>query len=100
MAWSWTQHPGTTDRFTSSLVNHVDLLRSFPSMGVPVHGYAGVRRLLHSPLHVYYRVYQDRGVIEILHFWHGSPRHGHRIMPFRASLSCRLGRGGALFSLQ
>ena len=72
MAWSWTQHPATAERFTSSLLNHVDLLRSFPSMGVPVYGYAGVRRLLHSPLHVYYRVYQDRGVIEILHFWHGS----------------------------
>jgi hypothetical protein len=41
-------------------------------MGVPVHGHAGVRRLLHSPLHVYYRVYQDRRIIEILHFWHGS----------------------------
>jgi hypothetical protein len=32
-------------------------------MGAPVHGYAGVRRLLHSPLHVYYRAHQDRRVI-------------------------------------
>jgi plasmid stabilization system protein ParE len=70
MAWSWTHHPGTTKRFASSLLNHIDLLQSFPSMGAPVHGYAGVRRLLHSPLQVYYRVYQDRRVIEILHFWH------------------------------
>ena len=74
MAWSWTHHPGTTERFAASLWNHVDLLRSFPTMGAPVHGYAGVRRLLHSPLHVYYRVYQDRRIIEILHFWHGSRR--------------------------
>ena len=72
MAWSWTHHPGTTGRFASTLLNHVDLLRSFPSMGTPVHGYAGVRRLLHSPLHVYYRVDPDRRVVEILHFWHVS----------------------------
>jgi plasmid stabilization system protein ParE len=72
MAWSWTHHPGTTERFAAALLNHIDLLRSFPSMGAPVHRYAGVRRLLHSPLQVYYRVYQDRRVIEILHFWHGS----------------------------
>ena len=45
-----------------------------PLLGRPVRGYAGVRRLLHSPLYVYYRIEQSREAIEVLRFWHASRR--------------------------
>ena len=70
MSWSWEKHPGTSQRFADSLLNHIDLLKDYPYLGAPVKGYPAVRRLLHSPLQVYYRIHQEKGVIEILHFWH------------------------------
>jgi plasmid stabilization system protein ParE len=74
MRWSWQNRPGTTERFANALLNHVDLLKDFPCLGAPVRSYTGVRRLLHSPLRVYYRVVPEARRIEILHFWHGSRR--------------------------
>lgn len=71
-ARSWEQHPGSTERFAAALLNHVDLLKSLPRLGAPVKGYPGVRRFLHSPLHVYYRMLAERQRIEVLHFWHAS----------------------------
>jgi plasmid stabilization system protein ParE len=75
MRWSWQKHPGTTQRFADGLLNHVDLLKSFPYLGALVRGYQGVRRLQHSPLHVYYRVLPESRKVEILHFWHESRMH-------------------------
>jgi len=72
LAWSWENHPASTERFGSALLNHVDLLRSFPRLGEPVRGFPGVRRILHSPLHVYYRILPGQTVLEVLHFWHVS----------------------------
>jgi plasmid stabilization system protein ParE len=50
----------------------VDLLKSFPLLGANVKGYRGVRRLLHSPFHIYYRVLPEQKRLEVLHFWHES----------------------------
>ena len=74
MHWSWQNHPGTSERFATALLNHVDLLKDFPHLGAPVHGRPGVRRLQHSPLHVYYRVVLEPRRVEILHVWHSSRR--------------------------
>ena len=43
-----------------------------PYVGTPIKGHPQLRRLLHSPLYVYYRLDENRGAIEILHFWHSS----------------------------
>ena len=75
MSWSWEKHPETSERFATELLNHVDLLSSFPYLGVPVKTFPGVRSLLHSPIHVYYNVDENRKLIEILHFWHGARRY-------------------------
>jgi len=72
MGWSWEKHPGTSEKFANSLLNHVDLLKEFPYLGTRVKDHPGVRQLLHSPLQIYYRVREDKGVIEILHFWHAA----------------------------
>jgi plasmid stabilization system protein ParE len=64
--WSRERHPATTEQFADALFNHLDSLQVFPQ--------PNVRRLLHSPLYVYYRVDEHRGSVEILHFWHVSRR--------------------------
>ena len=65
-------------RFGTSLLDHVDLLTRFPRLGSVVRKRSRVRKLLHSPMLVYYRVDQDKRLIEILHVRHGGrmpPRH-------------------------
>ena len=64
--------PETTEQFADALFDHIDLLQAFPYVGAPCKGDPQVRRLLHSPLYVYYRLDERRGAIEILHFWHCS----------------------------
>ena len=73
-SWSKDKHPETTERFADDLFNHLDFLEAFPYIGTPIKGDLRVRRLLHSPLYVYYQVDENRGSVEILHFWHISRR--------------------------
>lgn len=70
--WSREKHPETTEQFADDLFDHIELLQSLPYIGAPIKGHPQVRRLLHSPLCIYYRLHEDRRVIEILHFWHSS----------------------------
>jgi plasmid stabilization system protein ParE len=69
-----SDNPSPAERFGISLLNHVELLQSLPRIGVPVPGRPGVRKILHSPVRVYYRLHDDRRLIEVLHFWHASRR--------------------------
>jgi len=73
-------------RFGTALLDHVDLLSRFPRMGAVIRKRPQVRKLLHSPLLVYYRVDEDRRLIEILHV-----RHGARKQPGTAELGARRG---------
>jgi plasmid stabilization system protein ParE len=60
-------------RFGNALLNHVDLLRCFPRMGIAVRKRSRVRKLLvHSPILVYYQIHEERHLIEILDLRHGS----------------------------
>jgi plasmid stabilization system protein ParE len=70
--WSREKHPETTEQFAHDLFDHIELLQSHPYIGTPIKGNPELRRLLHSPLYVYYRVNENRGTVEILHFWHSS----------------------------
>jgi plasmid stabilization system protein ParE len=74
LEWSRERHPATTERFADDLLNHLDLLTVFPNIGTPIKGKPDLRRLLHSPFYVYYRIDNIRGAIEILHFWHSARR--------------------------
>jgi len=56
------------------LINHVKVLQAFPHIGAPVSKRRKIRKLLHTPYKIYYRVHEARRVIEILHFWHGRRR--------------------------
>jgi plasmid stabilization system protein ParE len=59
-------------RFGSSLLDHIDLLTRFPRMGALIRKRRRVRKLVHSPILVYYQVHEDTHVIEVLHLRHGS----------------------------
>ena len=72
LAYSWINFPATAERFGNALLNHIEILRSFPYIGSLVEGRPGVRQLVHTPILIYYRVNQAPNVIEVLHFWHGS----------------------------
>jgi len=59
-------------RFGSSLLDHLDLLARFPRIGGVIRKRRRVRKLLHSPILIYYRVHEDTHVIEVLHLRHGA----------------------------
>jgi plasmid stabilization system protein ParE len=59
-------------RFGNALLDHVDLLTRFPRMGSTIRKRSRVRKLLHSPILVYYQIREDKRLVEVLHFRHGS----------------------------
>jgi plasmid stabilization system protein ParE len=59
-------------RFGASLLDHVDLLARFPRLGSVVGKRWQVRKLLHGPLLVYYRLNEGKRRVEILHFRRGA----------------------------
>ena len=59
-------------RFGEALLDHVDLLARFPRMGNTTRKRSRVRKLVHSPILVYYQVHEEKRQVEILHFRHGS----------------------------
>ena len=59
-------------RFGKALLDHVDLLGRFPRMGNTTRKKSRVRKLVHSPILVYYRVQEEKLLVEVLHFRHGS----------------------------
>jgi toxin ParE1/3/4 len=69
--------PEAASRFGNSLLDHVDLLRSFPKMAGTVSKRSQVRKLVHSPIVVYYQIQDARRLVEVLHFRHGSRRPSH-----------------------
>ncbi len=67
-------NPSAAERFGNALLNHTELLANFPHIGTPVNQRSGVRKVLHTPVRIYYRIDEERKVVEILHFWHAA-RH-------------------------
>ncbi len=67
-------NPEAAGRFGNALLNHAEILATFPHIGAPVNKRKGIRSMLHTPIRIYYRLNQEREAVEILHFWHGSRR--------------------------
>ena len=61
-----------SSRFGEALLDHVDLLGRFPRMGNTIRKRSRVRKLVHSPILVYYQVHEEKHLVEVLHFRHGS----------------------------
>jgi len=62
-------------RFCDALLNHVDLLGTFPHIGVVSAQRPAVRSVLHTPVRIYYRIDDSRECVEIIHFWHTARRN-------------------------
>ena len=62
----------SASRFAAALLDHVDLLKRFPRMGTVTRRRSPVRRQVHAPILVYYQIHEATGLVEILHFRHGS----------------------------
>ena len=67
-------NPEAASRFGQSMIQHVRILEAHPYVGTKIPKRPGVRKLLHFPFKIYYRIHADRKVAEILHFWHGARR--------------------------
>jgi plasmid stabilization system protein ParE len=65
-------NPSAAERFGTALLDHVELLQIFPRLGAPVSRLPEIRKFVHSPIRVYYCIHEDKQIVEILHFWHGS----------------------------
>jgi plasmid stabilization system protein ParE len=61
-------------RFGNSLLDYLDLLCRYPRIGPPIRERSEVRKLVHSPIVIYYRVRENERTVEILHLRHGSRR--------------------------
>jgi plasmid stabilization system protein ParE len=72
LAYSWANFPAIAERFGTTILNHMELLNSFPYIGSLVKGRPGVRQLVHTPILIYYRVNETPSFVEILHLQHGS----------------------------
>ena len=59
-------------RFGNALLDHLELLPRFPRMGGMIRQRANVRKLVHSPILVYYTVKEPDRRIEVLHFRHAA----------------------------
>jgi plasmid stabilization system protein ParE len=59
-------------RFGSSLLDHIDLLVRFPRMGGTLRKRPRIRKLVHSPILVYYKIDEEKREVEIIHLRHGS----------------------------
>ena len=68
LAYSWANFPTTGERFGNAILNHIDLLESFPYIGRPAEGRPGVRQIMQTPILIYYRVHEAPNFVEVLHF--------------------------------
>jgi plasmid stabilization system protein ParE len=76
--------PQAASQFGTSLLDHVDLLIRFPRLGPVIRKRPTVRKLVHSPILVYYVIDDRRQSVEILHFRHGARKPpGSEIRPRR-----------------
>jgi len=57
-----------------SIIDHAKILQYFPRVGGIVSRRSKARKLLHAPYILYYRIHENRRVVEILHIWHGNRR--------------------------
>lgn len=64
--------PEVASSFGISLLDHVELLRRFPRIGGTTRKRSRVRKLLHSPILVYYQIREDKHAVEVLHFRHAA----------------------------
>ena len=68
--------PETSQRVGEALVEHVEILRTFPSIGptYPQGSRANRRQILYKKYRILYRILEETRRVEILAVWHGARR--------------------------
>ncbi len=74
MAYAWATYPDSAGQFGRSLLNHLEILKTFPYVGGLVRERSGVRQLVHTPFLIYDAVFPEKRLVEVLHVWHASRR--------------------------
>jgi plasmid stabilization system protein ParE len=72
--WSREHHPETTEKFGEDLLANLDRLTLFRYVGQMLKKRLHIRRLSHPPLYIYYRIDENKRLIEILRFRHAARR--------------------------
>ena len=65
-------NPEAAAHFGRSLLEHVELLTRFPRMGGSVKKRPQIRKLVHSPILIYYQIHEESRFIQVLHLRHGT----------------------------
>jgi len=68
-------NPAAAEKFGLRSVDRTALLADFPEIGQPYLKRQNVRRLGCKPYWIYYRVRRDKGIVEIMDFWHTARRN-------------------------
>jgi plasmid stabilization system protein ParE len=66
--------PKAAALFGDSLLDHIDLVCRFPRMGAVLRKRSRVRKLVHTPIIVYYAVDEKNRTIDVIHLRHASRR--------------------------
>jgi plasmid stabilization system protein ParE len=74
LAFIHKDDPAAASHLANAILDHIDFLASFPKMGPPLPARPGMRKLLHTPIVVYYRINDKKRVVEVIRFWHTSRR--------------------------
>ena len=72
--YSSEDDPEAAARFGNALLDHVDLLGRFPRMGGITRKRSPVRKLIHGPILVFYRIHENERRVSVLRFRHGARR--------------------------
>jgi toxin ParE1/3/4 len=72
-------NPRAAEKLGLALVELAESLTRLPYRGTPLRERPGVRKLVHAPYVVLYRVDESRHMVRIQRFWHGhrDPRSQH-----------------------
>ncbi len=73
-SYSNEHFPSGSEGFLPGLIAHMELLTTYPRMGLKLSVRSRFRKLHHSPFNIYYEVVEPQQRIDILHIWHGSRR--------------------------
>lgn len=74
IGWIAEDSPGNASKFGGALLEHIEVLSRFPRIGSLILARRSVRKLVHTPLLVYYTIHERNRAVEVLHIRHGMRR--------------------------
>lgn len=74
VSYSDLYFPTTPESMALQIVDHIELLSLYPRLGANIATPSQIRKMVHSPFSIYYKVFEPQQRIDILHIWHGSRR--------------------------